>query len=69
MTAISRWLARHEDDDGLRRAIAEIGTGALEPQQAEAIEELAAALEREDASRGDLEMVARETLEAVALGG
>lgn len=69
MTAISRWLARHVDDGELRRAIVEIGTGELEPEQAEAIEELASALQRQDASRGDLEMVARETLEAVALGG
>jgi hypothetical protein len=69
VTAISRWLARHVDDDELRRAIAEVGTGELEPEQAEAIEELASALEGRDASRGDLEMVARETLEAVALGG
>ena len=69
MTAISRWLARHVDDEELRRAIAEVGTGELAPEQAEAVEELAGALERRDTSRGDLEMVARETLEAVALGG
>jgi hypothetical protein len=69
VTVISRWLARHVDDDELRRAIAEIGTGDLEAEQAEAIEELARELERRDTSRGELEMVARETLEAVALGG
>ena len=69
MTAISRWLARHVDDHELRRAIAEIGTGELAPEQAEAIDELAEALDRDRASRGDLEMVARETLEAVALAG
>ena len=69
MTVISRWLARHVDDDELRLTIAGIGPGALEPDQAEAVGELASALARRDVSRGDLEMVARETLEAVALGG
>jgi hypothetical protein len=69
LTVISRRLARHVDDEELRCAIAETGTGALEPDQAQAMEELAFELERRDASRGDLEMVARETLEAVALGG
>jgi hypothetical protein len=69
VTVISRWLARHVDDEELRRAIAEIGTSALGSGQAEAVQELASELERRDASRGDLEMVARETLEAVALGG
>jgi hypothetical protein len=69
VTVISRWLARHVDDAELRSAIAKIGTEDLEPEQAEAVGELATELERRDASRADLEMVARETLEAVALGG
>jgi len=69
VTVISRWLARHVDDEELRRSIAAIGTEELAPGQAEAVEELAAELGRRGASRGDLEMVARQTLEAVALGG
>jgi hypothetical protein len=69
VTVISRWLARHVGDDELRRELGHIGTGELAPEQAQAIEELATELERGDGSRGELEMVARETLEAVALGG
>lgn len=69
VTVISHWLARHADDEELRGAIAEIGTDDLEPEQAAAVDELTTELNRPDASRADLEMVARETLEAVALGG
>ena len=69
VTVISRWLARHVDDEELRSTIAEIGTAGLAPEQAQAIEELAAELGRSGAGRAELEMVARETLEAVALGG
>ena len=68
MTAISGWLARHVDDDELRRTLAAVGTDGLGPDQAEAVRELATALDRSGAGRGDLEMIARETLEAVALG-
>jgi hypothetical protein len=68
VTVISRWLARHVSDDELRAAIAEIGTDDLAPDQAEAVRELEAELAN-GGGRGDLEMVARETLEAVALGG
>ena len=70
VTVISRWLARHVDDEELRRTIAAIGRDGLSPEQAEAVEELARELDRDGAGgRGELEMVARETLEAVALGG
>ena len=69
VTVISRWLARHVDEAELRRTIAAIGTEELAPEQAEAVDELARALDRGGAvGRGELEMVARETLEAVALG-
>lgn len=68
VTVISSWLARHLSDGELRAAIAEIGIDDLAPGQAEAVAELVAELERGRAGRGDLEMVARETLEAVALG-
>jgi hypothetical protein len=69
VTVISHWLARHVDDDELLHAIAAIDRGELAPEQAKAVQELVAELERADASRGELEMVARETLEAVALSG
>ena len=64
---LSHWLARHIDNAELLRELEAIDTSALSPTQAEAVQEL-----REEVvstnGRGDLEMVVRETLEAVALG-
>jgi hypothetical protein len=68
VSALSEWLAGHTDDDKLRARIREVGTDELSPQQAEAVDELLAELDQPEGSRGDLEMVARETLEALALG-
>jgi hypothetical protein len=65
---LSHWLARHVDDEtlaqGLRTAQEE---DHLSPDQAEAVAELLDELERGE-SRGELERMARETLEALALG-
>jgi hypothetical protein len=69
VTLLSRWLARHVDDAGLESAVSEIGTSELSPEQAEAVNELLAELERPTGTRADLEMLVRETLEALALGG
>jgi hypothetical protein len=68
VTLISRWLARHASDDDLRRGLEQVGAGELDPDQAEALGELLKEL-RGPASRGEAERVARETLEAIALGG
>jgi hypothetical protein len=67
VTVISRWLARHLSDEELLRELEPAGQGALTADQAEALEELRAELA---AGRGgaELDMVARETLEALALG-
>jgi hypothetical protein len=67
IAALSRWLARHISDEELWREVRQIGTDKLGPGQAEAVEELLAELEGSP-RRADLEMVARETLEALALG-
>jgi len=70
VSVLSRWLAGHANDDELRRELAAVETARLDPQQAEAVAELIAELERlPQNGRGELEMVVRETLEAVALGG
>ena len=67
VNVLSHWLARHVDNTELLRELEAINTSALSPTQAEAVQEL-----REEVvstnGRGDLEMVVRETLEAVALG-
>jgi hypothetical protein len=66
---ISRWLGRHMGNAELLRGIAESGSDGLATGQVEALAELTERLERaEPGERGELEMIARETLEALALG-
>ena len=65
---ISRWLARHITDDELRSELGHADVDSLAPEQAEAVHELRNELDV-GSDRGEMEMVARETLEAVALGG
>jgi hypothetical protein len=65
---LSQWLARHADDQELRAGLEAAVHGDLSGEQAEAVRELIAELEAGE-SRGELERVARETLEALALGG
>jgi hypothetical protein len=68
VSAISLWLARHLNDQELLNEIAEVDTHGLAGEQAEAVQELVQGLQA-GRERGELEMVAREALEAVALGG
>jgi hypothetical protein len=69
VTLLSNWLGGRLPTDELRRGIDEIGTDELAPGPAEAVQELRTELEQaQNGERGHLEMVARETLEAVALG-
>jgi len=66
---ISRWLARHIGNAELERGLAEGDRTQLQPGQLEAVDELAEHLRRAaPGERGELEMIARETLEALALG-
>jgi len=69
ITLISRWLARHIGNAELERGLADTDRTALAPGQLEAVDELAEHLESAaPGQRGELEMIARETLEALALG-
>lgn len=69
VTLLSNWLGGRLATDELRRGIDEIGTADLAPGPAEAVQELQQELaQAKNGERGHLEMVARETLEAVALG-
>jgi hypothetical protein len=68
VTVISRWLARHVSDEDLLGELDSADTGELAEDQAEAVGELRAEL-RKSNGQAELEMVARETLEALALGG
>jgi hypothetical protein len=67
VNVLSHWLARHVDNAELLRELESVDTSALTSAQSEAVREL-----REEIAstkgRGALEMVVRETLEAVALG-
>ena len=67
VTTLSQWLARHVDDDELRREVEAIDMSELEPEQAEAVKDLREQLATSD-EPGDLEMVVRETLQALAIG-
>ena len=69
VSALSHWLAFHLGNDDLRARLRSIETSGLEPGQVEAVDELLAELENApEGERGELEMLVRETLEAVALG-
>ena len=68
VTVISRWLARHLSDEDLLRELEQAGDGQLNSDQAEAVQELRMELAAGNGG-AELDMVARETLEALALGG
>lgn len=69
IAVISKWLGRHMGNEELRRQITKSGTEGLSPGQVEAIEELAQELDLvAPGQRGHVEMVARETVEVLALG-
>ena len=68
VSLLSRWLAGHLDNAELRVGIDDAGRDGLSAEQAEAVDELVAAIDRNPRGRGDLERLARETLEALALG-
>ena len=69
VTLLSQWLMGTVGNDELRKRIEEIGTDELAPAQRAAVEELLVELRNAlPGERGDLEMVVRETLEALAYG-
>ena len=68
VSLLSHWLARHASTEELRRELERIGTSELAPVRAQAVEEVLAELRDPDGHSGDLEMIVREALEAVALG-
>ena len=69
IAVISKWLGRHMGNEELRKRIASSGTEGLTPSQVEAVEELARELDQvAPGQRGHVEMVARETVEVLALG-
>ena len=65
VTAISEWLAGHSSDDRLEEELSSVDPQALDPEQREAVEELLEGLRDEGARRAEVNMVARETLQAL----
>jgi hypothetical protein len=63
---ITHWLTGQIDDEAIRAGLT---TEGLSGEGATAVEELMTELRRDDASRGHLHMVARETIEALAMSG
>jgi hypothetical protein len=68
VTVISGWLAGHVSEGELRLELEAARGAELARDQAEAVDELRVELAN-DSRRAELQMVARETLEALALGG
>ena len=68
VNVLSQWLARHVGDDELRREVESADISKLSAEQQEALGELREQL-ASTGDHGELEMVVRETLEALALGG
>jgi hypothetical protein len=67
VNVLSHWLARHADAEDLRTEVSAVDESSLSPSQRDALAELRQELEH-GTHDGDLEMVVRETLEALALG-
>jgi hypothetical protein len=69
ISVISHWLARHIGNVELQQTLEKRGTAGLTPGQEEAVRELVEELDKvEPGERGHVEMVARETIEVLALG-
>ena len=65
VTAISEWLAGNSSDERLEAVVAGVDLGALDEEQREAVEELLEGLRDESANPAEVNMVARETLQAL----
>jgi hypothetical protein len=68
VNVLSQWLAGHVSDDELRSFIDGQPLEELSGDGRELVDELREELDDEAASPGDVEMLVRETLEALALG-
>jgi hypothetical protein len=67
VNVLSQWLARHLDNAALKGELDALDLAQLSADQREAVEELREELASTN-GHGELEMIVRETLEAVALG-
>ena len=68
VNVLSRWLAGHATDAELRAAVAAVDGETLDPEAADALEELRDELQR-SSGRAELQRAVRETLETLIFGG
>ncbi|MFN2469830.1 MAG: hypothetical protein ABR583_02360 [Gaiellaceae bacterium] len=68
VNVLSQWLAGHVTADELRRELENVGTAGLGAGQAEAVHELLGELRNPNGHAGELNMLAREAIEALCLG-
>jgi hypothetical protein len=68
VSVLSHWLAGHVRDDELRAEVEQVGTDELAAEQAEAVDELLTELRDPNSHPGELNMVVRETIQALAFG-
>jgi hypothetical protein len=67
VNALSRYLARHLSEDDLLVELRQLGTDGLRPDARELLAELEDELGAPKAKRGPVEVLVRETLQAIAL--
>ncbi len=67
VNVLSHWLAGHVRAGRVREEIERVGRDELMPGQAEAVDELLAELRDPNGHPGELNMIARETIEALCL--
>lgn len=67
VNVLSRWLAGHLSAERVREELERVGTDELSAGQAEAVDELLLELSNPNGHSGELNMVARETIEALCL--
>ena len=65
VTAISEWLAGHSSDEHLEAELASVDLAVLDGEQRDAVEELLEGLRDDAAKPAEVNMVARETLQAL----
>jgi hypothetical protein len=68
VSVLSHWLAGHVRDEQLRAEVERVGTDELGAEQAEAVAELLVELRDPDGHAGELNMLVRETIQALAFG-
>ena len=65
---LSRYLARHLSEEDLLTELRQVDTDGLAGDAGELVAELEDELSAPDPRRGSVEVLVRETLEAIALG-